>query len=118
MSLATTSFYDWSRVYPRALQIITISTVVLLLLLQPLWHSSAVSPTAVPSFPGDCRPLLTVYLRGLLIDLLHRLGIRKPDVPVPGRRRRALPLRAMPRHRLAMCAHARCSRTRTGTLAR
>ena len=76
-----------------------------LLLPQPLWHSSAVSPT-IPSFPGDCCPLLAVHLRGLLVDLLHRLGIREPDIPVTGGCRRALPLCAMPGHRLAMCAHA------------
>lgn len=105
--------------HARALRIIRITkccsatATATVLLLQPLWHSSAVSPTAVPSFPGDCRSLLAVYLRSLLVDLLHRLGIREPNVPVPGRRRRTLPLRAMPRHRLAMCAHARCRSGRT-----
>lgn len=47
-----------------------------------------------------------MYLCRFLINLLHRLGIRKPYLPVPRRRLRALPLRAVPRHRLAMGAHA------------
>jgi hypothetical protein len=78
----------------------------------PLGHPTAVSPPTTLGLPSNSRPLLAMYLRGLLINLLHRLRIRKPDLPVSRWRRRALPLRAVARHRLAMCAHSALRRIR------
>src|SRR6266404_986955 len=78
-----------------------------LLLLLLLRHASTVSAPALPRLPRDRRPLLPMYLPRALIDLHHRLGVRKPDLPIRGGRARALPLRAMARHGLPMRVHVR-----------
>ena len=72
--------------------------------------SATIPPTLLFGLLRNGLPLPMVLFCCLLINLVHCLCVRKPDVPVARWRWCALPLCAMPRHRLPVCSHSRSER--------